>query len=70
MIVRLERERLKDLPDDEPIFILRGQDRFAPMVIELWCHLAEQFDVTSRKVAQARNLAKTMEAWPVTKVPD
>jgi hypothetical protein len=27
--------------DDEPIFILRAHDQFAPAVVRFWCHLMQ-----------------------------
>ncbi len=70
MHVIIERELLKDMPDEEPLFILRGQDKFAPLVVEFWAKLAEQFDVRSGKVMGARDIARDMERWPERKVPD
>jgi len=41
-----KRENLEDpnscwskAVDDEPVFILRAHDQFAPIVVRFWCHL-------------------------------
>ena len=70
MIARVEKQRIKAIPDEEPIFILRAQDVSAPDVIEFWCELATTLGVRSGKIAGARRVARDMEAWPVKKVPD
>lgn len=67
---------------DEPVFVLRGQDKFAPQVIEHWANLVgqsvagsigEKSDKTKRKVSLARAKAHMMRAWQEThhsKIPD
>lgn len=68
---------------DEPVFTLRGQDRYAPATIEFW---AEQIDRLSNqgdhelvdqrraKIREARAIAHEMRAWQartgISKVPD
>lgn len=71
MKARDEKQRIGRIPDEEPIFILRGQDILAPETIEFWCQLAEKAGVSpSRKVMEARDLAKDMREWPKRKRPD
>jgi hypothetical protein len=64
-------ETLRKVAADEPIFVLRAQDRFAPEVVRYWCDLAEGIGVSAGKVAEARELAATMERWSgMRKFPD
>ena len=56
--------------DDEPVFVLRAQDKLAPGLIELWAEGAEGHRCAPEKVAEARALAARMRAWPNRKYPD
>lgn len=59
--------------DDEPVFILRAQDKLAPDIIREWANRLYQADPTSatvKKRDEARILADQMEAWPNRKIPD
>jgi hypothetical protein len=56
--------------DDEPLFVLRAQDRLAPDVVREWARLAEAHACAPHKVAEARSLADAMERWPHRKLPD
>lgn len=57
--------------DNEPVFVLRAQDRSAPTLIRLWASLAtERGGCSELKIADAYKLADQMEAWPVRKYPD
>lgn len=42
---RSDYDRIQDpaglIPEDEPVFILRGQDRLAPELLLLWAHRHE-----------------------------
>ena len=42
---REDYNRIQDpagiIPEDEPVFLLRGQDKLAPMTLEYWAHLLE-----------------------------
>lgn len=61
---------------DEPVFVLRAQDRFAPMLVELWANmltLAATEAWQDTKAEEARKLAAEMRAWAKVngdKVPD
>jgi hypothetical protein len=63
--VSLDRAR-----DDEPIFVLRAQDRLAPDTVRHWAATAEKAGCGSAKVQEARDLADAMERWPNRKTPD
>jgi len=49
--------------DDEPIFILRAQDRIAPIVVRMWAEVAAALGCGGDKIIEAENLAEQMEAW-------
>ncbi len=59
-IVRL----LDQVPDDEPLFLLRGSDRVAPGLMKYYAGASEARGVPPRDVASARETAEQMEAWP------
>lgn len=66
---------LKKVADDEPIFVLRAQDRFAPMLVRLWADLTKSQRGTEHddKVTGAYELANKMDEWArenPTKFPD
>ena len=48
---------------DEPIFVLRAQDKTAPGFVRAWANFAEALGCTPSKVAEARALADRMEEW-------
>lgn len=56
--------------DDEPVFILRGQDILAADLVELWALRAKAYGCDIDKVQEALNLASAMRAWPIQKYPD
>lgn len=56
--------------DDEPIFVLRAQDRLAPALVRRWADEAERAGCPAGKVAEARTVADAMERWPTRKLPD
>lgn len=66
---------------DEPIFVLRAQDRTAPRVVRYWadrlCAILHQRPgdhattlCPSPKVQEALRCAEEMEQWPTRKTPD
>lgn len=74
---RQERERaargegcLGRAADEKPVFILRGQDRLAPQLLEDWATRARAFGCPIEKVEEARALAQRMREWPNRKNPD
>ena len=48
---------------DEPLFILRGQDRCAPAAVRDGAHRAKGAGCSATKVQEAMELASEMEAW-------
>lgn len=69
---------------DEPVFVLRAQDQFAPALVEQWAREMDHWaklnivDVAvqsrrAQKIREARALAHQMRAWQAlnrSKVPD
>jgi hypothetical protein len=55
---------------DEPVFILRAQDKLAPLLVEEWALRAQGFGCPQEKVDEARALAQAMREWPNRKNPD
>jgi hypothetical protein len=58
------------IPIDEPVFLLRAQDRAAANTVRAWAALVEALGGPPEVVANARRQADLMDAWPVKKVPD
>jgi hypothetical protein len=56
--------------DDEPVFVLRAQDKLADQLVDSWADLVELGRGPSAKVVEARELAEAMRAWPSRKFPD
>ena len=54
---------------DEPVFILRAQDKLAPRVVVWWAHLADQAGYSEDKVRGALILAKQMADWRAIREP-
>lgn len=63
-------EVLRKLKSGEPFFILRGQDKLAPMVVRAWANEAEKVGVADSKVANARACAHAMMQHRPIKMPD
>ncbi|MBW7997488.1 MAG: hypothetical protein FVQ81_13120 [Candidatus Glassbacteria bacterium] len=61
---------LEKVNPGEPIFVLRGQDKFAPALVRLWVELAEMHVCNAEKVDEALAIADVMEEWEVRKFPD
>lgn len=59
-IIRL----LDNVPDDEPLFLLRASDRVAPGLVAYYAGASEARGASGLDVAAARKLAEAMKAWP------
>lgn len=59
---------LEKAGDDEPIFVLRGQDVTSTATIRFWLKMNPQ--LSPAKVSDAFNVIKAMENWPRRKNPD
>lgn len=55
---------------NEPIFVLRAQDKLAATVVRDWCDRAHNAGVNREKIMEARAIADLMDAWPNRKKPD
>lgn len=51
------------LPPDEPYFLLRAQDVFAPVLVARWVVYAKEAGVNRAKIAEAERLIYDMERW-------
>jgi hypothetical protein len=71
---RPDYDRIQDpaglIPEDEPVFLLRGQDRYAASVLEMYAVAVEANQGNSELVRLTRQQAKKMKAWPKHKEPD
>lgn len=56
--------------DDEPIFVLRAQDKLAPEIVRAWAWVAKNNGLPLEKYQEAVELAEQMERWPTRKYPD
>ncbi len=51
------------IPDDEPVFLLRGQDAAAPFVVEYWVSIASALGADGEILTAAKEQAKLMREW-------
>ena len=66
---RVVRADGSPLPDGEPYFVLRGQDRLAAAVLAFYIHKLEENGLTEMARRVTEHLA-AFEAWPIQKLPD
>jgi hypothetical protein len=70
---REDYDRIQDdqIPADEPVFLLRGQDRTAAAVVRYWAELNTKLpDGDMQAVGAAREHAELMDRWPKHKTAD
>lgn len=74
---RADYDRIQDpagkIPADEPVFLLRGQDRCAPAIVDCWAILAEAMGASREIVDAAKSQARQMRSWQAhcaAKTPD
>lgn len=72
---REDYSRIQDpaglIPDDEPVFLLRGQDPLAAALVEEWA--LRYMQIPGASVAMgilAMRQSRAMEKWAVKKTPD
>jgi len=58
------------IPDDEPVFLLRGQDKFAAQAVANYADIVAANGGDPQIVAWARAWAQEMECWRPQKRPD
>ena len=72
---RKDYNRIQDpaqkIPEDEPVFLLRAQDRTAAEVLRFWIALNKMlYDHDPKAVQLAEKHLERFEAWPVKKSAD
>ena len=74
---RKDYDRIQDpdelIPDDEPVFLLRGQDVLAPSTLKYWADKLEAAGGDSNMVQIVRDHAQAMYRWQAkhkVKLPD
>ena len=74
---RPDYNRIQDpsgkIPDDEPVFLIRGQDRAAPEALRRYAEIANRLGAAPALTAATLKQADDMEAWQLkhgNKVPD
>lgn len=74
---RPDYNRIQDpegiIPQDEPVFLIRGQDVIAPETVEAWANLAALAGADHTIVHSARCQAREMRRWGKehrNKIPD
>ena len=71
--VRDDYNRIQDpagkIPEDEPVFLFRAQDKLAEWAIRYYADMCEK-NGAPEIAAKARAHANLMRAWPTKKVPD
>lgn len=60
---------LETIPDDEPLFLVRGSDRLAPGLVRYWAGAAAARGAKPSSVQAAHDCAGAMERWPDRKFP-
>ena len=58
------------IPKDEPVFLLRGQDKVAADVVRYWAELSAAAGASGDILEIALRHAQKMDAWPKKKVAD
>ena len=58
------------IPADEPVFLLRGQDKFAAEVVRYWADLVADATGDTELFEVAYTHADRMDDWPTKKIPD
>lgn len=60
------------IPDDEPVFLIRGQDLAAIPAAEAWCEAAHELGAEPEIIATVRRHIELVREWQQThaKVPD
>lgn len=74
---REDYNRIQDpenkIPEDEPVFLIRGQDMCALAALEAWCHTAKIMGVDQVMIDKVYKHMDRMVRWQDTKnmkVPD
>jgi hypothetical protein len=64
---RPDYNRIQDphniIPEDEPVFLIRGKDKVAPFAVDAWADIAEAAGARPNIVNAARRQAQAMRDW-------
>ncbi len=61
--------KMDEIPEDEPVFLLRAQDATAAKVVRFWASL-QPIEESEELIRSALEHADLMDAWPVKKIAD
>ena len=71
---RKDYNRIQDpdgkIPDDEPVFLIRGQDASGPATVRAWADFNDLAGGDPELSRLAREHAKLMDRWPTKKPAD
>jgi hypothetical protein len=67
---KVSLEKKPNVPDAEPLFVLRAQDKVAPGVVRFYASLYLRATGDESGYKGIISQAEAMEAWPVKKLPD
>ena len=71
---RKDYDRIQDpaglIPEDEPVFLLRGQDIHAPDTLRCYANAVAANGGDPKMVELVRRQADLMDLWPTHKEPD
>ena len=71
---RKDYNRIQDpenkIPEDEPVFLLRAQDRISDVVVLFWAETNDKFGGDKELSQMAREQAAKMSLWPKRKMAD
>lgn len=63
------QDPLNLIPEDEPVFLLRAQDKLAWLVVKIYAFCAEL--IGQHILSEVcKEHAKKMKEWPIKKTPD
>lgn len=64
--------KMNEIPEDEPVFLLRAQDKTAAATVRYWASLQRpnSSGQSSPLVGMAHDQANRMDAWPEKKEAD
>ena len=58
------------IPVDEPVFIIRAQDKIGAKIVREWAYAARDAGAAEDIVQLALDQSYAMEAWAKKKIPD
>lgn len=61
---------LKAIRQNEPVFVLRGQDKFSGDTVRHWTRIVERHGVADARIQNAKSIAVRMDEWRPKKIPD